>query len=277
MAKPLDEALAFWHGPSAMDPVTANGSWRGVSAAALAMTLYGLAGVPAAMASPPLLLDPGQLRIDAAPSDFGYMDHGRINDGRGLRLFKRGDDDVGLAVGVGAAYGVVDTFELGGLVVPLQLSPDVDLGGLEVYGRFSLVRGEVDVAAQITLQLPTDDDFAMGLGAPMVFSLSRSVRLHSGAELEIVFDPDSISLDVPAALYFDVTPAFFLGPRSGLYFDDFDELIINLGAQVGGDISRRLTLSGSFNWPRFLDTRGTDALNLDWFEIIVGLTYRVQT
>lgn len=286
MAKSLDAGPTFWHGPSTMRQVTGTGAHtrcattaRPTSALAFALAFAAALAAPLdrALAAPALLLEAGELRIDAGPSDFAYMDHGRLNDGRGLRLLKPGEGDVALSVGLGGAYGVVEDFEVGGMILPLMIAPDADLGGMEVYGRFSLVRGDLNVAAQITLQLPTDADFAMGLGAPMELRLSPSLRLQTGAELEIVFDPAIISLDIPAALNFDVTPGFFMGPRSGLYFDDFSELTINLGAQVGGDVGRGLTLTGSFNWPRFVDTRGTDALNVDWFEVILGLTYRIRT
>lgn len=232
----------------------------------------------AALAAPPITLDKGVLRVDIGPPDFAYMDHGRLNDGRGLRLFKPGSGDLGVGVGAGAAYGVTETFELGGLLLPLQLAPDADLGGLEVYGRFLLTGGgDMAVAAQITIQLPTNADFALGLGAPIEVALSKSVRLQTGGELEIVFDPSIISLDIPAALAFDVGRSVFLGPRSGLFFDDFKELTVNLGAHIGGRLGGGWTLTGSFNWPIFLDTRGSEALNVDFFELIIGMNYRMKT
>merc|ERR1711916_216046 len=76
-------------------------------------------------------------RIDAAPSDFGFMDHGELNSGRGFRVRESGGNgDAVVELGMGFGYGIGRAFEFGALVLPLRLSPDSDIGDMEAYGRY---------------------------------------------------------------------------------------------------------------------------------------------
>lgn len=226
----------------------------------------------------PLTLPQGRLRIDLAPPDYGYMDHGEINGGRGLRVFirddndpERGDEFVGL--GVGGAYGIMDELEAGGLIFPFIFHPDFDFGDMELYCRYAFLRGASKLGVQGVLRIPTGSrNFALGVGMPAQFELGGSTRLDTGVELELVFvrnDNDHVNLDLPLAINVNIGRTGFIGGRTGLFFDGFDEMAINLGMQGGASVHRTVDLTASFNFPRFLWTGPGYAVNPD-VEIIAG-------
>jgi hypothetical protein len=218
----------------------------------------------------PLTLPEGRLRIDLAPPDYGYMDHGELNNGRGLRIFIPDEGDVGVALGIGGAYGIMDELEAGGLLFPFVLAPDFDFGDMELYCRYAFLRGASQLAVQPVLRIPTAGDFALGIGMPAQFELGGSTRLDTGVELEMVFADDArINLDVPLAINVNIARTGFIGGRTGLVFYEFDEMAINLGMQGGAAVHRSVDLTASVNFPVFLWTGRGDAVNPD-FEIIAG-------
>ena len=215
----------------------------------------------------PLTLPEGTLRLDLAPQDYAFMDHGALNDARGLRLRDLGDD-VGVSLGAGLGYGLGSGFELGGLILPLQLAPDTDVGDLELYGRYAITEA---VALQATLQLPTQTETGLGFGLPVYLPLGDAARLETGVELEVIFYKDAVAnLDVPLAINFAVAREVFLGLRSGLLLWDFDEAFVNLGVQGGVTVDPAADLTVSFNFPQFITTVGDDAVVVDGWELIFG-------
>lgn len=222
----------------------------------------------------PLTLPTGHVRVDLGPPDFGYMDHGLLNNRRGLNILvpSRGDASVGL--GLGAAVGVMENLEVGTLLLPFALSPDFDFGDIELYGRYEFLQGRYELAAQLTVNIPTDTDFGFGIGVPALFEIGDSIRVDTGAELEVVFyDDTQVNLDIPAAFSVEVADIAFVGVRTGLFVRDFDDIDINLGAQAGVTLLKMVDLTASFNWPFFISSRNyLDAFNLDWFQIIFGGT-----
>ena len=218
--------------------------------------------------SRPVSLGHGVLRIDAGPSDYGYMDHGELNGSRGFRAVDR-PGDAQLRLGLGAAYGVTSAFEVGGLLLPLQLSPDGDVGDLEFYGRFAL---SSVLALQATLQLPTQTDLGVGVGVPVKLPFGGGHRLETGIELEFIFADDPVAnLDVPVAFSFSLTDAVFAGFRTGIFFAAMEEIAINLGIQAGVTIVGDLDLTGSLNFPRFLWTGPGDEVSFRGYQLIAGI------
>lgn len=230
----------------------------------------------------PISLHAGQLRIDVGPSDYGYMDHGGINGSyipggvdngaRGGRFVDR-PGDTAISLGLGMAYGVTDRLEVGGLVIPLQLSPRGDMGDVELYGRFGMTRG---LALQATLQLPTHTELGVGLGIPFKVALGAH-RLEMGVELEFIFEErESAHLDVPFALQFALSKNVFAGFRSGIYFERLEDIAVNLGVQGGVTIANAVDLTASFNIPKFLWTGPGDSVRLDGYQLILGLNIYVN-
>lgn len=219
--------------------------------------------------SRPVTLAGGALRLDAAPSDYGYMDHGFLNSSRGFRAVDAPGNEAALRLGLGAAYGVTNDFEFGGLFLPLQFSPDSDIGDLELYGRFGL---SSVLALQMTLQIPTQTDLGVGLGVPVKLPFGGGHRLETGIEIEFMFYDDPVAnLDVPVAFNFALGSIVFAGFRTGLFFEAMEEIAINLGVQAGVTIARDLDLTASMNFPRFLWTGPGDEVSLRDYQLIAGL------
>ncbi|MDD9943166.1 MAG: hypothetical protein OXU20_19145 [Myxococcales bacterium] len=242
-----------------------------VTATLLAAQLVGVLGLRCAQAQGylrrPLVLPKGTVRIDVGPSDYGYMDHGFLNEDRGFRVQDAGDD-VALSLGGGLAYGLGRGFELGGLVMPLQFSPGTDVGDLEAYGRYGLSSA---ISLQATLQIPTQTEVGLGLGMPVVLQLGGGGRIETGVELEFIFVDDTIAnLDAPIAFQFAVGGNLFLGLRTGVLLVDFDEAVINLGVQGGATVTPEFDLTVAFNFPYFLQTGPGDTVQLDGWEFTVG-------
>ena len=224
----------------------------------------------------PLVLPERVPRIDLAPPDYGYMDHGELNNGRGLRVFIPDEGDAWVGLGVGGAYGITDEFEAGGLIFPFSLVPDFDFGDMELYCRYAFHRGRSQLAVQPVLRIPTASDFALGVGMPAQFAFAGSVRLDTGVELEMIFAADArINLDLPLAITLDAGPTVFIGGRTGLFFGNFEEMFVNLGMQGGAAVHRLVDLTASINFPSFLTTAGDDPVRSD-FEIIMGANFFLE-
>lgn len=257
-----------------------------VPAAASAFEL-GATGTPLAYSQRDLTLRQGQLRIDAGPPDFALLNSGFRNQGRGILRIVRNDllafDDTIARLGVGGAFGVLDELEVGTLFIPVQLSPNFEFLDMEFYGRFKFLEGDLDVAGQVTISLPTNtiarrSNFGLVIGAPAILRLSPTMRLDVGAELELILgDADLINLDIPAALQYQITDTFFAGPKAGLFFLDFDQMWIGVGGVAGFTIpgpqgAPLVDILGELYWPSFLATGpGTiGGINLDQFNLIFG-------
>jgi hypothetical protein len=232
-------------------------------------------------ASRSLTLGSGTVRIDGGPPDFGYFHPGGpqwINENRGFRL--RADtnlDQQWAWLGIGAAVGVTDEVELGGLLLPFRLTPDADFDDMEGYGRFAFLYGDFEMGFQVTLQLPTQTEWGLGLGLPMLAHATEQMRIDTGIELELLFwDEEIANLDVPLAFTWDVGGGF-IGPRTGLYIWDFDVVIVPAGLHGGGVLADgHLDLAAWFMWPEFLHGERDDLIDINVFEVGLGINGRID-
>jgi hypothetical protein len=208
------------------------------------------------------------LRLDLAPPDHALLDSGVLGEGYGFRFSGWDDDgdgdpdDVVVISGVGLAYGVSSSVELGAKVLPVRFHPDPDYLDLEVYGRWAFVRTRAaDLGLQLTLQLPTDRPRmgGFGVGMPVRIRMGEVGRLDLGIELETLFwdiDGDDelevdFNLDLPVALAFSITERFYVGGSFGLLFVDFDSVALRGGGHVGYTVGRRSPLvdfTGAFRF-----------------------------
>ena len=247
----------------------------------------GATGTPLQYAQRGLTLRQGQIRLDAGPPDFALLDAGFRNQGRAVLQISRNDlfvvDDAIVLMGFGGAYGVLDELEVGTLFIPIQFSPEFEFLDMEFYGRFQFLEGEIDVAGQVAISLPTNtiarrSDFGLVLGAPAIYRLSRTMRLDFGVELELILgDSDLTNLDIPGVLQFQITDTFFAGPKAGLFFPDFDQMWIGAGGVAGLTIpgprgGPLVDILAELYWPAFLATGpgSIGGFNLDQFNLIFG-------
>jgi hypothetical protein len=102
----------------------------------------------------PLTLGQQTLRLDLAPPDLALLDYGEINEGRGVAFTRAGNNQTYFGLGAGLSYGVIDDVELGALLLPLLVHPEVRYGDAEAFGRFRLVSGGFELALQAGAQPP---------------------------------------------------------------------------------------------------------------------------
>ncbi len=236
-----------------------------------------------------LVLQKHILRIDAGPSDFGLLNSGSINNGRGFRVGKTaipGGDDARVDLGLGVGFGATDDLELGALFLPLAFAPSGrdSFQDMEFYGRYRLLKGETEFGVQVGARLPiASEELRMGVGLPVLARLGETLRLDTGMELEVeLYDGDAggtvVSLDAPAALNVMLMPHVFFGGRTGFYWRDFktEGLSIPLGVQGGATLGGGMVdLLTWFHFPAFLRpdaAEGADTINLDLWEFGVGVT-----
>jgi hypothetical protein len=175
----------------------------------------------------PLVLPEGVLRIDAGPRrPFGP---GQVWSTGQLQFhINREFQDFAFLV-PGAAYGIMDRLEVG-VVWPIEISPDVDLLDLNVYGKYELQLGQVDIAAFGEIRIPIQNDFELTAGVPIYIHLSDTLRLDTGGFMRVVFGDDvTVILTAPLALAVQATRDVFLGPELAIEVYDFDEVNVPLG------------------------------------------------
>lgn len=214
--------------------------------------------------SRPLVLPKGVLRLDGGPrrpySNGQVMPAGQLQ----FLINKDGEDAAYLVPG--AALGVIDDLELGA-VWPLRISPDLDLLDLSVYGKYSLQRGNVEVAGYAEVRIPIEADFELTGGVPVYLHLNDAMRIETGGFIRLTFGDDTTAtLNVPVSVPFQVSPQVFVGPEVGIEIRDFEDVAIPLGVIAGytlgagissiGDLFGRLTLADI--------SHGADTVRLDF-------------
>jgi hypothetical protein len=212
--------------------------------------------------SRPLVLPKGVVRIDAGPRR--PYPSGQLMPAGQLQFFINKDfDDLAYLV-PGAGVGVIDKLELGG-VWPLRISPDLNLSDLSVYGKYSLQRGEIEVAGYAELRIPVENDLEIAGGVPVYIHLDGA-RLETGGFVRLTFGDEAIvSFEIPLSAPIQVSPEVFVGPEIGVSIVDFDDVAIPVGVVAGytlgggissiGDLLARLTLVDV--------TNGADTIRFD--------------
>jgi len=213
--------------------------------------------------SRPLVLPAGVLRIDAGPRR--PYSGGQVMPAGQLQFYVNKDFDDGALVVPGAGIGVIDKLELGA-AWPLQISPDLNLLDVSVYGKYSLQRGHVEVAGFAEVRIPIEADFELTGGLPVFIHVSNSMRIETGGFVRLGFGDDtSVTLHVPASVPIQVSPEVFVGPELGIEIREFEDVAIPLGVIAGytlggissiGDLFGRLTLADI--------SSGADTVRLDF-------------
>lgn len=234
----------------------------------------GLVAKKRGYAARPLNAQQGVVRLDFGPSDFAYMDSGELNSGRGLQLNAGPGGGNAWTAGMGISFGLLDCLELGALVAPLQVVPELDYGDAELYGRTRITKW---LSAQLTFQLPSQTDFGVGIGLPMRFPIGDAMRLDTGVEAELVFADDFRgNLDVPVALDMNLGERGFAGVRTGVFLSDFADLAVSAGFQAGVLLDDMADITFSCSWPRLVWTGAGDSINGDVINITLGLTLYID-
>lgn len=187
-----------------------------------------------------------------------------------------GGSEFGVALGVGAAFGVTNELEVGVTILPLTLAPDAAFGDIPLYGRFAFLKGNFELGAQLGLTIPTSTKF--GLEPGLVGTLhAGNGRLDFGVLLGLRFsDPLYKQLNIPLVGSWNFSDNFFGQIRTGIQLPDFDALNVPLGLGAFYTIAKgdvpMLDVGATFDWPFYLNSEAADTLTFDVFTI--GLSAR---
>ena len=236
---------------------SAVGAWLGTAPAWAESRLVGSDYI-----SRPLVLPKGVLRIDAGPRR--PYPTGQVMPAGQLQFFINQDYDDAAYLVPGAGVGAIDKLELGG-VWPLRISPDLNLSDLSLYGKYSLQRGQIEVAGYAELLIPVENVLEITGGVPVYIHLD-GLRLETGGFVRLGFGDDTtVSFEIPVSAPIQVSPEVFVGPEVGVLIQDFKDVAIPVGVVAGytlgggissiGDLLARLTLVDV--------TNGADTIRLD--------------
>lgn len=184
--------------------------------------------------------------------------------------------DFGVGLGVGAAFGVTNELEVGVTILPLTLSPDAGFGDIPLYGRFTFLKGNFELGAQLGLTIPTSTDFGLEPGVVGALHAGNG-RLDFGVLLDLSFsDPLGKQLNIPVVGSWNFSDNFYGQIRTGIQLPDFDALNVPLGVGAFYTIAKgdvpMLDVGATFDWPFYLNSAAADALTFDIFTI--GLSAR---
>jgi len=252
-------ALTAGPGPLLFAAAVGLCAWLGGESSALAESRL----VGSDYVSRPLVLPKGVLRIDAGPRR--PYSNGQLMPAGQLQFYLNNEGDDAAYLVPGAGIGVIDKLELGA-VWPLQISPDLNLSDLSLYGKYLLQRGEVEVAGYAELRIPIEGVLELAGGIPVYLHLSNEIRLETGGFVRLIFgDQVAANLYVPVSAPIQVSPDVFVGPELGVEIRDFDDVAVPLGVVAGytlgggissiGDLIARLAFADL--------TTGADTVRLD--------------
>ena len=206
------------------------------------------------------------------------------------------DSLFGLGLNLEAAVGVLPELELG-LRTGLRLGSDGRVLQADQYGRLfdrqtfgtdhdsvanpelrirgRLVRGsivELALEGRVFLPIETYSRFGVMFGMPLLLHLDR-VRIDTGLYVPLVFrERTQVVVSIPIDLWIQVTSRLWLGPMSGVRFDNpRDVTDVSLGFGLGYQFTHALDLKTMLLFPGINHSRGARHLGGG-----VGLQVRIE-
>jgi hypothetical protein len=142
---------------------------------------------------------------------------------------------------VGAGYGVSDAVELGISTTPLRIEAGVQFHDVGAYARLRFVHGErFDLGAQIAAGYLHPERFAGSFSALLRWRFD-AVRLDVSPSVDLVVGATNIvDLRVPVDIWWQLSPDFTLGLRTGIIAPGFtdERLGIIVGARAVYSLGR---------------------------------------
>jgi hypothetical protein len=178
--------------------------------------------LPIAFRDRPLVLPTRTLRADA---DLSWQFSNRPDPNR-------------VWLDLGGAGGIAEDWEIGTILIPLQLTPDTSYRDPWFYAIYRLQAGPVEFGVRGQMSLPIDGDLQLEVGPPLLVRLGPYGRLDTGFFLRTDFgEPTRFHGRLPAAVAFQVTYDLFLGPEMELWLPTFSRADLMLGGFVGWSLA----------------------------------------
>ena len=240
---------------------------------------------PARYVERPLTLPKGTLRVNTQLHIVGFE-----------AMPSPREYDVATRLGVGAAFGIIDDFEVGASSQPIMsfndrdaispaLSPDPDVLNSYLYARYRFLAGRsVQIAAEAGVELPWDDDVAFVFALPIRIQAGRSFALDTGVGFRIDTDPFVPTLMFPIRPRFNVGNVYF-GFDTGVFVTDFDadqvriplEFELGVGIPLGRQRRHVLDIYGHGGLPLFLVPARDDPVVQQIFIVTIGARVYIDT
>jgi hypothetical protein len=181
-----------------------------------------------------------------------------------------------ISLKLGAGFGIIDNLEAG-LLFPLVLSPDMDVGIMPIYGLYELgpfMDGQLRTAGRLTLYLPLPEhsDFGLLLDAPVKFKFHDMFAAIGGVGLGMTFADDTIFLlnfDLGALVQAMEALAFEL--RFGIHLAIADDTATLIPLYFRG----QYTLMGDLDVFAEFGFGDLKEAGADWIQFTVGAAYRL--
>jgi hypothetical protein len=241
--------------------------------------------VPAAARAEPWVHRPMTLSRHDFALDLGL--------GVGHRPLPR-EDATGLGLNLELSAGIASMVELG-VRTGLRFGRDGRASGADVYGRtfdtetygtggetvanpelrvlWGLVRRSiVELGLEGRLVLPAEEGthLTVVFAVPVVFHMGGVARLDSGLYVPITFADDTwTAVSIPIHLWFQIGERTFLGPLTGVRFEEGDDTDVPLGFGIGHGLSYSVDLKA---WLLFPDVSGDGSAKT--FGLGLGLQVR---
>ncbi|MCC7383426.1 MAG: hypothetical protein IT384_16430 [Deltaproteobacteria bacterium] len=196
-------------------------------------------------------------------------------------LAKAGAGDPGIALALGATFGVTDDLDVYATVLPLALAPAAGYGDIALGGTFRFMKGNTEVGLRVDVYLPTSTVIHLSAGVPILFHFGDKMRLDTGLMADFTtFDPFSFQLRIPLQLGFQLIPMLAAQLRTGYTLPlapstpGPDAMAIPLGVAAiisipGKNNQPMLDIIPAFDWGAFLTPAGASAVNADVFTLTV--------
>lgn len=233
-----------------------------------------------------------ELQILAGPTStqaIGLNHAGEFGLNINVRAGDGGDTNVGLPLGF--AFAPIDDLEVG-IGLPIYLSPG-DFGNMPIWATYQFMDGNVQLGGRLTLFLPTQGDFTIQLGLPLIYRTGK-IRLDSGAYVDFIFANNfGFGLHVPLRVGWQINDALYAGLQTGaLVFtnDVITDFHMPLYGFVGYTLQGGLgpiDLGFRFGFDRFVQTTNIkndfgvidnddDVINVKNFSFAVGANIGLQ-
>lgn len=246
---------------------------------------------PLAYSARPLTLP----TLAISPQLDGLLDN--LSTRTAAQIYTQNPKTLDLTTSLGASVGVFESIEVGAVVVPLQVFPEVVYGDPQVHATFRFVKGSFELAGYINtvfvtsdvmdpeLMLPVVDKSASVLFQPGLFSRihgGNHFKLDIGAIIPIQLGSNvsDLGLSVPIEIAFNLVDWFHLGATTGFGIVDFKDPALSsylplgfiTGFAFGGD-RPAVDLDALFRWPQFFAPGANDKIDSTDFQ--AGLSLKV--
>jgi len=181
-----------------------------------------------------------------------------------------------ISLKLGAGFGIIDNLEAG-LLFPLVLSPDMDVGIMPIYGLYELgpfMDGQLRTAGRLTFYIPIPEhsDFGLLLDAPVKFKFHDMFAAIGGVGLGLTFADDTVfmlNFDLGALVQAMEALAFEL--RFGIHLAIADNTATLIPLYFRG----QYTLMGDLDVFAEFGFGDLKEAGADWIQFTVGAAYRL--